>query len=183
MSTSKKLSASDPLICWGRGLVWGGVLALLNMPYALLFGLIAGLLEVIPFVGPLLAATGPMIIALTISPFYALMVAIFFLATQQLEDKLIVPQLQSRQTGLHPLTVILSTLALGSLFGILGVLLAVPVAAAGQAMVVCGLSCFYHPEGADAWLAERLPRQGSGSSFNRRNSSPSDSQDSDAPIP
>ena len=51
----------------------------------------------------------------------------------------------------------LASLVLGSLFGLPGVLLAVPLAAVGQALVVCVMSCFYHPEGTAAWLAERRP--------------------------
>ncbi|MFQ5813216.1 MAG: AI-2E family transporter, partial [Anaerolineae bacterium] len=91
------------------------------------------------------------------SPIQALIVTVFFIAVQQIEDKVLVPRLQSHTTGLHPLTVILATLVLGSLFGLLGVLLAVPLAAAGQALAVCVMSCFYHPEGTAAWLAERRP--------------------------
>lgn len=139
------------------GILTGAGLWLLNVPYALLFGLLAGLLEAIPHLGPLLAAIGPVTFALAQSPTRALMVVIFFVAVQQIEDKTLVPRLQAHTTGLHPLTVILAILVLGSLFGMLGVLLAVPIAAAGQALVVCVISCFYHPEGTATWLAGHRP--------------------------
>jgi len=86
-----------------------------------------------------------------------LVLLIAFYAVQQIEDKALVPRLQSHTTGLHPLIVILSTLVLGTLFGLLGVVLAVPLAAMVQALLVCVTSCFLHPEGAAAWLAERRP--------------------------
>lgn len=139
------------------GLLTGIGLWLLKVPYALLFGLLAAFLEAIPFLGPLLAAIGPFSFALAQSPTRALLVALFFVAVQQIEDKALVPRLQAHTTGLHPLTVILATLILGSLFGMLGILLAVPLAAAGQALVVCVVSCFYHPEGTATWLAEHRP--------------------------
>ena len=125
------------------------------MPYALLFGVLAGLLEAIPVIGPLLASIGPITLALAHGPGRALLVAGFFVVIQQLEDKLLVPRIQSHATGLHPLIVILAVLVLGSLFGFLGVLLAVPLAAVVQALIACGVNCFYHPEGAEAWLAAR----------------------------
>lgn len=130
-------------------------LAILGVPYWLLFGVLAGLLEGIPMLGPILASIGPITLALGHSPGRALLVAAFFVIVQQLEDKLLVPRIQSHATGLHPLIVILAVLVLGSLFGFLGVLLAVPLAAVVQALVVCGVDCFYHPEGAEAWLAAR----------------------------
>ena len=143
------------------GLVVGALtgigLALLGIPYALLFGVLTALLEGIPFFGPLLAGIGPFTFALLQSPTRALIVAAFFVAVQQIEDKALVPRLQSQTTGLHPLIVILSTLLLGTLFGLLGVVLAVPLAAVVQALSVCVTSCFLHPEGAAAWLAERRP--------------------------
>lgn len=141
------------------GLLTGVGLAVLGVPYALLFGVLAGLLEAIPYLGPLLAAVGPVSMALTQSPLRAVIVLVFFTALQQIEDKVVVPQLQSHTTGLHPLTVILTTLILGSLFGLLGVIVAVPLAAAGQAVLVCLTSCFYHPEGTEAWLAERQQQE------------------------
>lgn len=156
------------------GILTGVGLAILGVPYALLFGVLAGFLEAIPFFGPLLAAIGPFTLALAQSPTRALIVAVFFVAVQQIEDKVLVPRLQSHTTGLHPLTVILATLVLGSLFGVLGVVLAVPLAAAAQALVVCVVSCFYHPEGTAAWLAERRPKRTA--EEEPETSTPSDSQ-------
>lgn len=144
------------------GILTGVGLALLGVPYALLFGVLAGALEIIPFFGPLLAALGPIALALAQSPIRALLVILFFVAVQQTEEKLLVPQLQAHTTGLHPLTVILTTLVLGVLFGFLGILLAVPLAAAVQAVVVCTVNCFTHPRGPAAWLQEHQSPLASG---------------------
>lgn len=141
------------------GLVIGVVTTLglwaLGIPYPIVFGLLAGVLEAVPLVGPIVAVIGPLLLALGLGPLRAGLVLVFFVALQQVEDKLLVVCLQSHTTGLHPLVVIFSLLSLGVLFGFSGVVLAIPVAAAIQATVVCLNSCFYQPGGSSAWLAER----------------------------
>jgi len=142
----------------GSLLAGGGTglgLALLGVPYALLFGLLAGMLEVIPFFGPLLAAVGPVTLALGRSPLWALAVIALFLLIQQVKDNLIMPRLQARETGLNSLLILFATLTMGALWGLAGVVLAVPLAVVGQATAVCLYNCFYHKEGAQAWLSER----------------------------
>jgi len=143
----------------GSLLAGGGTglgLALLGMPYALLFGLLAGMLEVIPFFEPLLAAVGPVALALGRSPLWALAVIALFLLIQQVKDNLIMPRLQARETGLNPLLILFATLTMGALWGLAGgVVLAVPLAVVGQATAVCLYNCFYRKEGAPTWLSER----------------------------
>lgn len=139
------------------GVLTGLGLVLLGVPYAVLFGVLAGLLEAVPYLGPLLAAVGPFTFALGQSLTHALVVAAFFVAVQQIEEKVLVPRLQSHTTGLHPLTVILATLIFGALFGVLGVVLAVPLAAAVQAIIVCLSGCLTHPDGAGGWVADCRP--------------------------
>ena len=113
-------------------------------------------------IGPMLAALGPVLLALGLhGPLLAGLVLLFFAVLQQVEDKVLVVRIQSRATGLHPLGVIFSMLVLGVLFGLGGLLLAIPVAAAIQASLVCWHSCVYHPGGSAAWVAER---QGAGDS-------------------
>lgn len=137
------------------GAATGIGLLLLGVPYPLFFAILAGILEVVPMVGPVIAAVGPILLALGQSPLRAGLVLLFFVVLQQVEDKVLVVRIQSSATGLHPLTVIYSMLIMGVLFGLTGMLLAVPVAAALQACAVCLTSCFLHPDGATAWLAER----------------------------
>lgn len=127
----------DKLGSWLRGqmilsLVIGVLsyigLSILNVPYALPLALIAGMMEVIPVIGPIISAIPAIFIALTISPLLGVMVAAMYLIIQQLENSLIVPQVMKRAVGLNPLIVILA-IAVGSrLLGISGALLAVPIA-------------------------------------------------------
>lgn len=103
-------------------------LTILNIPYALPLALVAGIMEVIPVIGPIISALPAIFLALTISPFLSAIVAIMYLVIQQVENNLVVPQVMKRAVGLNPLIVILA-IAIGSrLLGIAGALLAVPLA-------------------------------------------------------
>ena len=101
-------------------------------PYFFVLGLLAGIGELIPMVGPILSAIPAVIVALTVSPGMALGVGVFFLAQQQFENHLLVPKLMERQVGVSAVTVIIALLVGGSLLGIVGALLAVPTAAVLQ---------------------------------------------------
>lgn len=111
-------------------------LTVLNIPYALPLSLIAGVLEVIPVMGPIISAIPAVLIAITISPFLGLGVAAMYFVIQQLENHLIVPQVMKRAVGLNPLVVILA-IAIGSkLLGFAGALLAVPLVVVIQIVVI-----------------------------------------------
>lgn len=110
-------------------------LTILNIPYALPLAVIAGVMEVVPVIGPIISAIPPVVLALTISPVLSLGVAAMYFVIQQLENHLIVPQVMKRAVGLNPLVVILA-IAIGSrLLGFAGALLAVPLAVVGQIIV------------------------------------------------
>jgi predicted PurR-regulated permease PerM len=100
-----------------------------QMPSILLFSVIAGIGELVPNIGPILSALPPVLIALTIDPMLGLWVAVLFLVIQQLENNLIVPTVMGKSLDLHPVSLIFTVLVMGSLFGLLGAILAVPVAA------------------------------------------------------
>ncbi|MBE9009929.1 AI-2E family transporter [Pseudanabaenaceae cyanobacterium LEGE 13415] len=101
----------------------------LGIPLALTFGIIAGLLEVIPYFGSIAGTFLPALVALTLSPEKFLLVLLLFLVLNQIDAHLVQPLVMGRQVHLHPVVVILAFLVLGKLFGFLGVLLAVPAAA------------------------------------------------------
>jgi predicted PurR-regulated permease PerM len=101
----------------------------LGIPLALSFGVIAGLLEVIPYFGSIAGTFLPAIIALTISPWKFLFVLLLFLLLNQIDAHLVQPLVMGRQVHLHPVVVILTFLIMGKLLGLVGVLLAVPAAA------------------------------------------------------
>jgi predicted PurR-regulated permease PerM len=104
--------------------------ALLGVPAPLLLGLIAAITEAIPLVGPLLGAIPAVIVAATISPQLAVLVAGVYLVLQLLEGNLLVPLVMRNTVGISPFIVILSLLVGGAAGGLLGALLAVPIAAA-----------------------------------------------------
>lgn len=102
-------------------------LTLLKVPYALSLSLIAGLLEIIPIIGPTVSAVPAIIVALATSPFLALGVTALYILVQQLENNILVPKVMQKTAGLNPLVTMLVLLVGGKLFGGLGVILAVPV--------------------------------------------------------
>jgi predicted PurR-regulated permease PerM len=110
-------------------------LAVLGVPYALLLAVFAGLTELIPFVGPVIGMIPAVLVALLISPQLALFVTIYYIVIQQIESNVLVPKVMERQVGLSPLVVILALAAGNVLAGLLGALIAVPIAAALQILV------------------------------------------------
>ncbi|MGH3008054.1 MAG: AI-2E family transporter [Gaiellaceae bacterium] len=101
--------------------------------YAAAFGAWAGITELIPYIGPWLGAIPPVLYALVQHPLSALWVAILFLGIQQAEGHVIVPNVMGRSLRLHPLLVIFGLLAGGEIYGFPGILMALPLLAAGRA--------------------------------------------------
>jgi len=114
------------LLCFAIGLGTFLILSALKMPYALPLALIAGFLEVLPTLGPILSAVPAIIVALTISPAMALIVAVAYLVIQLLENNILVPKIMQHAVGLNPVVVILSIMIGANLMGVTGALLAIP---------------------------------------------------------
>jgi predicted PurR-regulated permease PerM len=108
---------------------------LLGLQFWLALGILAGITEIIPFIGPFLGGGTAVAIAFTESWQKALAVAIFAVVLQQLEGAFLVPRIMRNAVGMTPLTVILAVLVGGSLGGPLGAVLAIPVGAAVQVLV------------------------------------------------
>ena len=102
-------------------------LSIINVPYALTLAVIAGVLEIVPVIGPFIAGALSTLIALTISPLTAVFVAIFYLIVQQLENNVLVPKIMQKAVGLPPAIIIVALLIFGKLLGLLGAILAVPI--------------------------------------------------------
>ena len=102
--------------------------------YALLFGIWTAFIEVIPYIGPWLSAVPPAIYALVVDPIGVLWVAALFVFIYQVEGHVVVPNVMASALRLHPLLVIFGLLAGGALYGIPGVLVALPSMAAGRAI-------------------------------------------------
>ena len=102
--------------------------------YALLFGVWTALIEVIPYIGPWLSAVPPALYALFVDPIGVLWVAALFLFIYQVEGHVVVPNVMANALRLHPLLVIFGLLAGGALYGIPGVLVALPTMAGARAV-------------------------------------------------
>ena len=107
-------------------LTWAG-LALLGVPAAGGLGLIAGLLDVIPMIGPIIAGIPAVLLAFTVSPMTALWTLILFLVIQQLQGNFLQPMIQKQAVDVPPAVLLFAVVAAGLLFGFLGVLLAAPL--------------------------------------------------------
>lgn len=131
------------------GLVVGVGLWLLGVKYALVLGLLAGVMEIVPVIGPIVAAIPAVLVALSQSLFLGLATLVFFVLVQQAENNVLVPNIMRKATGLHPLVVLIAVLLGARLAGLTGVILSVPVAT----IVNILMSDFFKSAAADEELA------------------------------
>jgi predicted PurR-regulated permease PerM len=117
------------------GVLTGVGLWLIGLPLALTLGLMAGLLDFIPYVGPVLAFGPAILLALTQDATLALWVGALYLVVQSLESYVLTPVVQWRAVSLPPALTIVSQVVLTVLFGVQGLLLATPLTAAGLVLV------------------------------------------------
>lgn len=109
------------------GIITYAGLVLLDLPFALSLAVFAGIMEIIPVIGPIISAVPAVLVALTFSPILALAVGALYFIVQQLENHILVPKVMERAVGLSPVVTILAIAVGGKLLGIFGALLAVPV--------------------------------------------------------
>lgn len=112
------------------GVITGGALALLQVKGAIALGVLAGLLEFVPFFGPIASAVPAIGIALVDSPQKAAYVLILYLVIQQLEGNVITPLLLEKRLDIPPVLTVVVVAALGVVFGVIGMLVAEPLLAA-----------------------------------------------------
>ena len=127
----------------------GALLAMtvLRVPYAVALALAVALLDLLPMIGATLGAGICVLVALVVDPTTAAVLALYFVLYQQVENNLLTPLVYGRSVNLHPLTVFVAVLAGGQLLGVLGTLLAIPVAEIVRIV-------------AAEWLADRAHRPG-----------------------
>ncbi len=101
-------------------------LSILGVPYALLLAIIAGTLELIPFVGPILSLIPAAFIAFLHSPLLGAFTIILYFIVQQFENYIIVPQVMKKAVGANPLVIIIGIMIGAELAGVLGIILAIP---------------------------------------------------------
>lgn len=134
--STKKIA--NKLGAWLRGqlliMLIVGILTTLGLrvvgtPFALTLGVVAALGEIVPIIGQWLSAAIGVVVALTLSPLHALLALIVYVIVQQFETHVIIPKIMSKAVGLNPVAVIVAILIGYKLYGILGITLAVPLAA------------------------------------------------------
>jgi predicted PurR-regulated permease PerM len=117
------------LLCVFVGGIATIALFLIGVPFALVLGLIAGIFEALPYVGPILGAIPALLVALLSDPASAIWVAVAFFAIQQVENLVLVPRIAGKSVKLHPAMVMVVLVIGNELAGFLGMLVAVPIAA------------------------------------------------------
>lgn len=138
-SISELISAMESKVGFyiaGQGLLSlvVGIMALLaylliGLPNALVLGLMAGVLEAVPMIGPLLGAIPAALVALSIAPARLVWVIVATVIIQQVENILLVPRIMRKAVGVNPFVTLLAIFAFSSIFGIAGALMAIPLAA------------------------------------------------------
>ena len=108
---------------------------LIGLPNAVILAIFAGIMEAVPLLGPTLGAIPAGLVAFSLSPIHVLWVIIATVIIQQLENGLLVPRVMNRTIGVRPLVTLLAMYAFGALFGVAGVLVAIPLAAIIQLML------------------------------------------------
>jgi len=126
------IGASAGIALWLLGTI--GWLPEGFVTYAVLFGAWVAVAELIPYLGPWLGAIPPILYALVVDPVSALWVTLLFLAIHQIEGHIVVPKVMGNALRLHPLLVIFGLLAGGEIYGLPGVLVALPTLAAARAL-------------------------------------------------
>lgn len=117
-----------------------GVMALIayliiGLPNALVLALVAGVMEAVPMVGPLLGAVPAALVGLSIGPDKLVWVIVATVIIQQLENTLLVPRVMDKAVGVNPFVSLLAIFAFSSLFGMAGALMAIPIAAIMQLLL------------------------------------------------
>ena len=107
----------------------------LDIPYPLVIGLLAGVMELVPVLGPIIGAIPPALLGLLQSSHVMAQVIVFYIIVQQLDSHLIMPKVMGHVINVHPVAIIAGVLIGGHLFGILGMMIAVPVLAVLQVVI------------------------------------------------
>jgi len=123
------------LLCLSIGIAAFIAYFLIGLPYILVLAIFAAIMEMVPIFGPALGALPALSVALSIDPAKATWVVIASVLIQMLENVFLVPRIMKSSTGVNPIIVLLSLIAFGAVFGFMGALLALPLAAIIQLFV------------------------------------------------
>lgn len=110
-------------------------LSILGVPSAAALAIIAGLLDFIPFIGPVIAGLPAILVAFSVSPITALWTVALYLLIQQIQGNILQPLIQKRSVDLSPAVLLFAVVAAGTMFGIVGVILSAPLTVVGYVLV------------------------------------------------
>jgi predicted PurR-regulated permease PerM len=127
--------AGQGILCLVIGVLALVAYLLIGLPNALVLAFVAGLLEAVPMVGPLLGAIPAALVALSIAPSKLAWVIVATIVIQLMENNLLVPRVMRKAVGVNPFVSLLALFAFSSLFGIAGALMAIPIAAILQLLL------------------------------------------------
>ena len=127
--------AGQGILCLVIGIMALIAYLLIGLPNALVLALMAGVLEAVPMIGPLLGAIPAALVALSIAPDRLVWVIVATVVIQQLENSLLVPRVMRKAVGVNPFVTLLALFAFSSLFGLAGALMAIPMAAIIQLLL------------------------------------------------
>lgn len=114
------------VLCFCIGFLTWVALSVIGFPFALPLALLAGILEIVPTIGPILSAVPAVIVALSISPGLTFIIILLYIIIQTIENNILVPKVMQRAVGLNPIVIILGISIGAKLLGIMGALLSIP---------------------------------------------------------
>jgi len=154
----KSFIKGQALLCCAVGGLTTLLMALVMPKYCIALGIIAGITEAIPIIGPILGALPAVLLALALPDTggitLALIVAAVYILIQQAENNFLVPQIMGDSLGLHPLSLMIGMMVFANVFGFWGVVLASPIVAAVRILVIH----YCNPE-LEAKLLEQLKQR------------------------
>lgn len=109
---------------------------IIGVDYALLFGCLAGLTNIIPYIGPYIGLAPVVFMTIFVSPLTALLACVVVLVVQQVDSNLVYPNIMGKSLDVHPLTIVIILLVAGNLAGLLGMILGVPVYAVSKVIIM-----------------------------------------------
>jgi predicted PurR-regulated permease PerM len=142
--------AGEGVLCLVIGIMALIAYLLIGLPNFLVLALLAGVMEAVPLIGPLIGAIPAALVALSIAPSKLLWVILATLITHQTENYLLAPRVMRKAVGVNPFVSLLAFFAFGSLFGIGGVLMAIPMAAIIQLLLDRSV---FHPGAMEAEIS------------------------------
>ncbi len=125
----------EVILCTAVGLAAFIAYVIVGLPYVLVLGIFAGVMEMVPIFGPTLGALPAFLVAISLSPGKAIWVVVAVIIIQLLENTVLAPRIMKNSLGVNPIIVLLSLIAFSSVFGIAGGILALPLAAIIQLLV------------------------------------------------